>query len=158
MASIPHFKNENHGSLIKIEYAPNFAFTKFSQQTLNTISAAGIAFRPGYGWETMYCSEDTMGHQQDHTKNDNGSSWSQQVVGFVPGDELAIDQAYTGMVGLLFVLRITLPNGNIKVVGSPRYPLEFDLKSTTTTSYPGRSGTQLNFTAVSTARALFYLS
>ncbi|MBS7565139.1 hypothetical protein KHS38_12060 [Mucilaginibacter sp. Bleaf8] len=156
MARIPRFKKQNVGSIIKIEYAPTFAFIRFIPTSITTIKSTGIDFRPGYGWEAINCSQDTMGHQQDMSANDNGESWAHQVVGYIPGDEQAIEDPLADMSRLRYVVRITQANGTVKIVGSPRYPLDFDLKSATSNTYAGQLGTSLVFAATSAGRALIY--
>lgn len=158
MSGIPRFRKENIGSLIKIEYAPAITIQQMDQLSDTQISAAGIQFKGGYGWQPMYCTQDTMGHQQDMTNGDNGQSFTHQVVGFIPGDEVEVEAALLPLLGLRHVLRITLANGTVKIVGSKTYPLEPVVKSTTATQYGSRAGSAITFSAQSLGRALFYVA
>jgi hypothetical protein len=154
--AIPRFKLQNIGSLLLIEYVPSFAITNFSKSGPGAIASSGLTLATGYAWERIYCTQDTMGHQQDQDNSANGESWIQQVIGLTPGDEPAIEQALIDLADKRHVLRVTLPNGVIKIVGTPTEPLTHQLKSNTQTTYPGRSGTALLFSGPTTARALIY--
>ncbi len=154
--AIPRFKLQNLGSLILIEYAPDFAISKFSKSGPGAITSSGLTLANGYSWEKIYCTQDTMGHQEDQDNSVNGEAWIQQVLGFTPGNEPALEEAYLKIKGKRHVLRISLPNGIKKIVGSPTEPLDHLLKSNTTTTIPGRSGTALLFSGNTTARALIY--
>ncbi len=154
--AIPRFKLQNIGSLILIEYVPSFAISNFSKSGPGAIAASGLTLATGYNWERIYCTQDTMGHQQDQDNSANGEAWIQQVLGFTPGDEPELELAYLKIKGKRHVLRITLPNGIKKIVGTPTEPLDHVLKSNTTTTIPGRSGTALLFSGSTTERALIY--
>ncbi len=152
---IPRFSLENIGSLQKIEFVPAFGIQTFSPTSAGTIAAGSLVLRAGFAWASIYCPEDTMGHQQDQVNSDQGESWVQQVLGFVPGDELAIDAGLRSLANTLHVLRITLKNGTVKIVGNPVEGLQAKLKSNTQDSVPGRPGTAISFTGDTTVRALF---
>ncbi len=154
--AIPRFKLQNVGSLILIEFVPAFAISAFSNSGPGIIASSGIALATGYAWVSMYCSPDTMGHQQDQVNDVNGQSYAQQVVGFIPGDEQAIETELLKLNNLRFVCRVTKPNGSQKIVGTPNEPLTFALKSNTETTTPGRPGTNIAFTGNTRLRALFF--
>lgn len=153
---IPRFKLENLGSLQKIEFLPSYAFISFTPG-FGGIVSVDMVLQPGYNWYAIYCSQDTAGHQQDETLDDNGESWTQQVVAFVPADEFEIEQALLQFKRVRSVLRITLQNGTQKIVGSPLEPLDLVIKSSTQDTVPGRAGHSLNFTGKTSMRALFML-
>jgi hypothetical protein len=153
--AIPRFLLQNIGSLIYIEYVPAFAISTFSISARGVIASGGIALAAGYAWSGMYCSPDTMGYQQDQVNDNNGQSFAQQVVGFIPGDETAIEIELLKLNQVRFVCRVTLPNGTLKIVGSRADPLEFIIKSNTQTTTPGRSGTDIGFSGKTANRSLF---
>jgi hypothetical protein len=154
--AIPRFKRQNIGSLLLIEYVPAFAINIFSKSGPGAITSSGLTLANGYNWEKIYCTQDTMGHQQDQDNSVNGEAWIQQVVGLTPGDEPELEQAYRDMKRKRHVLRVTLPNGIIKIVGTPTEPIDHKFTSNTQTTYPGRAGTALLFSATTSERALIY--
>lgn len=153
--AIPRFKNENRGSLLLIEYIPFYGIEKFVPAA-TSVASAGLTLKPGYSWQKITCSEDTMGHQQDQTNSDEGESFSQQVIGFVTGDEIDIEYGLIDLKQKRFIVRITLTNGVRKIVGNPTEPLTFKAKSNTTELISGRPGTQITFSGDTLTRALFY--
>ena len=155
--SISRFTLENFGSLILIEYAPLYSIASFSPGKAGTITAQGVQFYAGYGWQRLYCSEDTMGHKQSKQLDAGGEYWQQQVIGTVPGDELVIEQALLELKDQRFVVRTTNPNGIIKVVGNLKQPLSLSLDSDSQSTVPGTPGTDLTFSANTRQRALLQL-
>jgi hypothetical protein len=153
---IPRFKKENLGSLQKIEFLPAYAFDAFLP-SVGGILKTDIVLKNGFDWYAIYCSQDTGGHQQDETLDDNGEIWTQQVVGFVPADEYEIEQALLQFKRIRAVARITLQNGSQKIVGLPTEPLDLIIKSSTQDTVPGRAGHSFNFNGKTTDRALFVL-
>lgn len=152
--SIPRFTGENYGSLILIEYAPAWQISSFTRLSKSTISAAGIVFHPGYDWEPIYCSQDTMGHQQTQSGDDGGDSWQQKVVGFIPGDEDLIEQGLQQLHDQRYLVRVTRPNGVVRIVGTYSQPLEGRVDSTSQNTVPGTPGTSIQFAGITSDRAL----
>lgn len=155
MANIPHFSNLNIGSVILIEYLFHHQVGTFNPINRYKISAGNIGPVFGVHWETIYCTQNTMGLQQDLTIDNNLEKWTLQVVGFTPGDEPAIEAGLQDLLGNRFVLRVTLPNGTKKIVGTPDQPLTCGIKSDTQTDYTGRPGTAFTFSGSCKTRALF---
>ncbi|MGY0037656.1 hypothetical protein [Pedobacter sp. NJ-S-72] len=98
-----------------------------------------------------------MGHQQDLVNSDQGESLTQQVQGFIPGDESDIEQGILDLSRKRFLLRITLTNGTRKIVGTPTEPLLYKTKSNTADTVIGRPGTLLTFYGDTLTRALFLM-
>jgi hypothetical protein len=151
---IARYSTENYGSLIRIEYAPTWQIASFTQQSQSEITGAGIVFAAGYGWQAIYCSRDTMGHRQTSQKDNQGDKWAQSVVGLIPGDEDQIEAGLQQLPGQRYLVRVTLPSGRIKIVGTLKQPLEVELDSNTQTTVPGTAGTAIQFAAITGNRAL----
>ncbi|RVU01101.1 hypothetical protein EOD41_10835 [Mucilaginibacter limnophilus] len=153
--AIKRFLGENYGSLHYIEYVPAWQVLSFTPSSDRKIPAAGIQFYPGYGWQSIYCTRDTMGYRQVQENSVNGESYSHSVVGFVPGDEESVDEGLADLHGRQrYLLRITRPNGLVKIIGTPNEPLEVVQDANTQTTVPGRAGTALTFSGKTLRRAL----
>lgn len=155
--SISRYTDENYGSLLRIQYAAAWKFSAFNLSARGKIALSGISFSGGFTWEDLFCSEDTKGHQQTQANDNNGESWQQQVVGFVPGDEDAIEDGLLALTNERYVVMITRPNGLIKIVGTPLQPLDFKLDSNSQNTVPNTAGTAVTFSAITSHRALILL-
>lgn len=154
---IQRYLGENYGSIISIDYVPARYVTMFNPARRN-IAAGNIQFATGKGWQNIYCTQDTMGHRQQQSRDANGSAWSQTVVGFVPGDEDQIEAGLGDIHGdQRYIVRVTRPNGVIKIIGSPAEPLDADVDSNSQINVPGRAGTAITFTGKTIKRALTYI-
>jgi hypothetical protein len=153
---IPHFKYENLGSLRKIQFLPIYAFQSFTPG-FTGIVAADVVLRANFAWSDIYFTVDTAGHQQDENLDDHGEFWTQQVVAFVPADELELEQTLLQFRNVKYVLLITLQNGLQKIVGTPDQALDIKIKSSTQDTIPGRNGHALTFSGNTTKRALLLL-
>lgn len=159
MAGLPHFKTENLGSVLKIQAAPVEAFLSFPTLVAFSVDEAQIKFRRNAAWYDIYCTPQTMGYQQEGKEDGNGTSFSQQVVGFVPGDEPDLEQAWlTLFYGHLWILRITLATGRVKLIGSPTSPLTLETRQSTGTTPGDAAGTQITFLGASIYRTPFLTS
>ena len=154
--AITRFTGENLGSLVAIEYIAVQDLESFLSGPGGTIAAAGIVFKSGKDWTPIYCSEDTMGHHQAQVNDDTGQSFAQTVVGFVPGDQPAIESGLLGLQNTRYILRVTRPDGLQKIVGTQLEPLELLQDSDSQTTVPGTAGTALTFGGATIQRALVY--
>ena len=151
---ILRYTGENLGSLIRIDYIPSWQISTFNPGPNNTIAAADIILYEPYSWQNIYCSQDTMGHQQTLTNDENGEIWQHQVQGFIPGDESDIETGLLQLTQQRYVLRITRPNGMVKIVGSVKQPLNLKIDSNSQLSVPGTPGTTVGFSGIVSTRAL----
>lgn len=157
--AIPKFNQLNIGSVIRIEYVFDYQVQSVTTIDDSTMYDTGVVLQPGVTWSGIYCSPNTMGHQEDNSIDNNGEKWTQQVVGFVPGNDLAVDRGIRLLKNNVRVLlRITMPNGTRKLVGLPGTPLTCSIKSGTGTDYAGRPGTALSFTGATLDRAFYTLA
>lgn len=152
--SILRYQNENYGSLTRIDYIPAWQVVSLSPLSKSHITNAGIQLLPYCDWISIYCSVDTMGHRQVQKKDANGELWEQQVVGMIPGDEEAIEAGLQQLHDQRYLLRVTRPNGIIRIIGTPKQPLDFTMDSNSQTNVPGTAGTSFQFGGNTGRRAL----
>ena len=152
--AIPRYTQENYGSLIRIAYVPTWQVSSFTPSGRGKITAAGIVLLAGYGWQDIYCSQDTMGHRQTQDTDANGERWAQSIVGFIPGDEDLIEAGLQDLYDQRYLVRCTFPNGTIRICGTPKYPLDFKMDSNSQTTVPGTPGTSIQFGGYTGNRAL----
>lgn len=156
--AITRYLNENYGSLISIDIAPAWQISTFTPTPgINKIPAGNIVFNAGYDWQNIYCSQDTMGHQQTQLYDANGQPWQHTIVGFIPGDEDQIEAGLLPLTQQRYVVRITRPNGLIKIVGTPQQPLDLKIDSNSQSTVPGTAGSALIFTGLTLKRALIVI-
>jgi hypothetical protein len=155
--SITRYDGPNYGSLILIEYLPVQYIATFNRSSKSLITAAGLTLKAGAAWNKIYCSQDTMGHRQQEVKDDNGTSWQQTVVGFIPADQPAIEEELLTLTGQQqYIVRVTHPDGLVRIVGTLKDPVDLKLDTNTQTSVPGPSGTAISFAGITHDRALMY--
>ena len=152
--SILRYTSENYGSLIRIAYAATWQISAFTPLSKSQIADAGIIFLADYSWQDIYCSQDTMGHSQNQQRDNGGDRYQQSVVGFIPGDEQQIEDGLQELHDQRYLVRITLPSGTVKIVGSLKEPLDFDQNSNTQITVPGTPGTAIQFSGQTMNRAL----
>ena len=153
---IERYLGTNYGSLILVEYAAIQNITTFSASGAGKIAAAGITFAIGTGWNSIYFSEDNMGHHQVQQTDVGGDTFTQTVVGFTPGDQEDIESGLLNLVGSRFIIRITRPDGLMKIVGTREEPLDLKLDSNSQMTVPGAAGTLITFSGITLKRALLY--
>jgi hypothetical protein len=154
--AISRYTGVNYGSLILIEYAPYQTVTTFALTAAGAINSAGIVFVTGYGWTSIYCSEDSMGHKQTKQLDNNGESWLQEVVGFTPGEQAPIEAGWISLQKDRYIVRVTRPDGQQKIVGSLLEPLDLSLDGDTGATVPSAAGTAIKFSGITSIRALYY--
>ncbi|HVW97513.1 MAG TPA: hypothetical protein VHA56_16185 [Mucilaginibacter sp.] len=156
--AITRYPGINYGSLIRIEYLRKQDIVSFRTTTAGMISAGEIVLTDGASWTAIYCSEDTMGHRQLETRDAAGEYFEQSVVGFIPGETVDIDTGLLQLSKTRYLLRITRPDGLVKIVGTLSQPLELIRDSNTQTTVPGAAGTALTFSGITSKRALIYVT
>ena len=130
----------NIAGIAKLEYLPIDWIESFPEflsefnEIINEISV--IADKD---WILMTAIQDTLEFKEEQTDSNQTEYFTASVNGSVSMDTTSTNAQLNLMRRLKFILKYTDKNGNIKIVGTPDFPLSFSSGTST-----GSNSTQLN--------------
>lgn len=127
---------DNMGGLIKIWAIPSDQVT-VSGKTVTIASIENVY--------EIYCSEDSMSHNESSERTNAGTLYNTTIKGFAPGFSEELEKALEYMDPRKWVILFIDGNGNYKLAGNNTQPLRLTSSVDTGQSTSDRSGCEFIF-------------
>ena len=144
ISNFPTKKLYNPGGLRKFIFLPEQMVNSLPP-VLDGLISHPFGLVPGVSWSNGYATTETLEFKEEMKDSVNGPIFSQEITGFVPGDQIALISLMQKMIGNPFIVQIIDASGQLRVAGSHGYPLLFSATFSTGSARSDAKGYQFKF-------------
>jgi len=156
ISNFPTKKLTNLGGLRSFKFIPAYLVASYPPLTSEGITST-LRLLHAQSWLNGYATPETLDFVEESRDSENGVFYSQKISGFVPGDSQDLSSLMAEMNGLPFVIQLTNPKNETKLIGISGYPLTFSSKFVSGTTRADSKGYQFEFSGESLLSAPAYI-